>query len=107
LETFASGESLFPVGERDVDFFVIGAMPCTDFLGSDVCKDDKGFLLAGADSTICGHWPLTTRQPCALETWLSGVFVAGDCRSKTAKRVAVGDGALAVNCVHDFLGTYN
>jgi hypothetical protein len=40
-----------------------------------------------------------------LETSLPGVFVAGDCRSKTAKRVAfaVGDGALAVNCVQDFL----
>ncbi len=40
---------------------------------------------------------------------MPGLFVAGDCRSSTAKRVAfaVGDGALAVNCVHDYLGTYS
>ncbi|MCX6856080.1 MAG: FAD-dependent oxidoreductase [Verrucomicrobia bacterium] len=89
-------------------FIFIGATPCTDFLGDEICKDAKGFLLAGAESANCGSWPLTTRQPCTLETSMPGLFVAGDCRSSTAKRVAfaVGDGALAVNCVHDYLGTY-
>ena len=107
LENTATGETRIEASSGI--FIFIGATPCTDFLGDDVCKDDKGFILAGADSAICGHWPLTNRQPCSLETSLPGLFVAGDCRSKTAKRVAfaVGDGALAVNCVHEFLGTYS
>jgi thioredoxin reductase (NADPH) len=48
------------------------------------------------------------RLPEALETSLPGVFAGGDCRSGTTKRVAfaIGDGALAVTCVHNLLGTY-
>ena len=54
-----------------------------------------------------GTWPDPNRLPLALETSCSGIFAAGDCRSGTTKRVApaVGDGALAVTCVHDLLGT--
>jgi thioredoxin reductase (NADPH) len=107
LENTATGETCI---EASAGIFIfIGATPCTDFLGEDICKDAKGFLLAGAESANCGSWPLTSRQPCTLETSMPGVFVAGDCRSSTAKRVAfaVGDGALAVNCVHDYLGTYS
>jgi hypothetical protein len=46
--------------------------------------------------------------PEALETSLPGVFASGDCRSGTTKRVAsaIGDGALAVTCVHHLLGIY-
>ena len=106
LEDTATGETSSE--ESAGIFFFIGATPCTDFLGDALCKDEKGFLLAGAQSANCGAWPLASRQPCSLESSMPGVFVAGDCRSSTAKRVAfaVGDGALAVNCVHDFLGTY-
>ncbi|MGB8355902.1 MAG: FAD-dependent oxidoreductase [Chthoniobacteraceae bacterium] len=90
-------------------FVFIGATPCTDFLGDDVCKDERGFLKTGADVVACGKWPSKTRLPCILETSVPGIFAAGDCRSGTTKRVAfsVGDGSLAVNCVHDFLGTYD
>ena len=49
-----------------------------------------------------GAWPLTERAPCALETTIPRLFAAGDVRSSSTKRVgfAVGDGALAVACVH-------
>jgi len=106
LEDTATGE--FSVEDSAGIFIFIGATPCTAFLGDQLCKDPQGFLLTGADTAACGAWPLTTRQPCTLETSVPGVFVAGDCRARTAKRVAfaVGDGALAVNCVHDLLGTY-
>ncbi len=107
LENTATGEL---ITEDSAGVFVfIGATPCTGFLGDLVCKDAQGFILTGAESAACGVWPLQSRQPCALETSVPGVFVAGDCRSRTAKRVAfaVGDGALAVNCVHDYLGTYS
>ncbi len=89
-------------------FIFIGAVPCTDFLGDRFLRDDKGFLLTGQDVVAAGKWPSTERGPCVLETSCPGVFAAGDCRSRTTKRVAfaVGDGSLAVTCVHDFLGTY-
>ena len=53
-------------------------------------------------------WDGKTMSARALETSCPGIFAAGDCRSGTTKRVAsaVGDGALAVTCVHDLLGTY-
>jgi thioredoxin reductase (NADPH) len=89
-------------------FRFIGAAPCTDFLGDRISKDEKGFLIAGAELVAKGTWPDPNRLPHALETSCPGIFAAGDCRSGTTKRVAsaVGDGALAVTCVHDLLGTY-
>jgi thioredoxin reductase (NADPH) len=49
-----------------------------------------------------GRWPLADREPCPLETTLPGVLAAGDIRAGSTKRVgfAVGDGSLAVTCVH-------
>jgi thioredoxin reductase (NADPH) len=78
------------------------------FLGDAVLKDDKGFVVTGCELITSGKWPLRDRAPKPLETSCPGIFVAGDCRSRTTKRVAfaVGDGALAVTCVHDLLGTY-
>ncbi|HZM03857.1 MAG TPA: FAD-dependent oxidoreductase [Candidatus Saccharimonadales bacterium] len=89
-------------------FIFIGATPCTGFVGESIRKDDKGFILTGAEAGASKAWSLTDRSPRALETCCPGVFAAGDCRSRTTKRVAfaVGDGAFAVTCVHDFLGTY-
>ena len=84
-------------------FILIGATPCTDFLGDRISKDEKGFLITGAELIAKGTWLDPNRVPLALET-----SFPGDCRSGTTKRVAsaVGDGALAVTCVHDLLGTY-
>jgi thioredoxin reductase (NADPH) len=89
-------------------FIFIGAVPCTDFLGDRVLKDEKGFILTGTEAGDRGVAPYLERSPCPLETSCPGIFAAGDCRSRTTKRVAfaVGDGALAVTCVHEFLGTY-
>jgi thioredoxin reductase (NADPH) len=86
-------------------FVFIGAKPRTDFLPASIARDDKGFLLTGSDVALLPSWT-EPRPPCTLETTLPGVFAAGDCRSGTTKRVAfaIGDGALAVTSVHNFLG---
>jgi thioredoxin reductase (NADPH) len=87
-------------------FVFIGASPRTDWLGDDVQRDDKGFLVTGPELSTAGRWPLT-RPPFALETSLPGVFAAGDVRLDSMKRVAsaVGEGAMAVYLVHRYLAT--
>src|ERR1700676_2260365 len=88
-------------------FIFIGAKPRTDFLPPELARDDKGFVLTGPAVAKLASWK-EQRLPEALETSLPGVFAGGDCRSGTTKRVAfaIGDGALAVTCVHNLLGTY-
>lgn len=88
-------------------FIFIGARPRTDFLPPELARDGKGFALTGPDVVAAGRWS-EARAPEPLETSLPGVFASGDCRSGTTKRVAfaIGDGALAVTCVHNLLGTY-
>ncbi|RPE37611.1 thioredoxin reductase (NADPH) [Streptomyces sp. Ag109_O5-1] len=89
-------------------FVFIGAAPLTDWLGDTVLRDGRGFILAGPDLTADGRppagWELD-RPPYHLETSIPGVFVAGDARSESAKRVAsaVGEGAMAVMLVHRYL----
>jgi thioredoxin reductase (NADPH) len=106
IETVATSETT--VEDSCAAFILIGATPCTDFLGDRISKDEKGFLITGAELIAKGTWLDPNRVPLALETSFPGIFAAGDCRSGTTKRVAsaVGDGALAVTCVHDLLGTY-
>jgi thioredoxin reductase (NADPH) len=70
-----------------------------------IARDPRGFVLAGPDlGTEPEGWPLD-RAPYHLETSVPGVFVAGDVRSESAKRVAsaVGEGAMAVMLVHRYL----
>ena len=96
------------VREETAGLFVfIGAKPRTDFLPPGLLRDEKGFALAGAAVAASADWT-ERRPPEPLETSLPGVFACGDCRSGTTKRVAfaIGDGALAVTCVHNLLGTY-
>ncbi|MEV7387094.1 FAD-dependent oxidoreductase [Streptomyces sp. NPDC091215] len=89
-------------------FVFIGAAPLTDWLGDTVLRDGRGFILAGPDLTADGRppagWELD-RPPYHLETSIPGVFVAGDARAESAKRVAsaVGEGAMAVMLVHRYL----
>jgi thioredoxin reductase (NADPH) len=85
-------------------FVMIGAEPCTDFVGSMLAVDDKGFVLCGSAARERG-WSDSSREPYLLETVRPGVFVAGDVRSESTKRVAgaVGDGALAVRFAHQVL----
>jgi thioredoxin reductase (NADPH) len=83
-------------------FVFIGAEPGGSWLPSAVARDPLGYVLTGVDALKSGRWPLTTREPCPLETTVPGILAAGDIRSGSTKRVgfAVGDGSLAVTCVH-------
>jgi thioredoxin reductase (NADPH) len=83
----------------------IGAQPRTDWLeDAGIARDDHGFVLAGPDLRDKVGWTLD-RPPHHLETSVPGVFVAGDVRSDSAKRVAaaVGEGSMAVMLVHRYL----
>jgi thioredoxin reductase (NADPH) len=83
-------------------FVFIGAEPHVGFLPDSVARDNLGYLLTGADAAHTGRWPLMEREPCPLETTLPGLLAAGDVRAASTKRVgfAVGDGSLAITCVH-------
>lgn len=87
-------------------FVFIGAVPVTRFLGEEVARDGAGFLLTGS-GLPAGKWPRADRVPLPLETSVPGLLAAGDCRAGSTKRVAfaIGDGALAVTCLHELFGT--
>jgi thioredoxin reductase (NADPH) len=99
-------------GQQVVDcghlFVYIGAAPLTDWLPGSVVRDSSGFVMTGPDLMVGGDRPLSwdlERDPYLLESSIPGVFVAGDVRSQSVKRVAsaVGEGALAVTLVHRYL----
>ncbi|MDX6206864.1 MAG: thioredoxin reductase [Frankiales bacterium] len=90
-------------------FVFIGALPRTEWLGDDVRRDGRGFVLTGPDLLDDEQrpppgWPLA-RDPYLLESSVPGIFVAGDVRAESVKRVAsaVGEGALAVTLIHRYL----
>jgi thioredoxin reductase (NADPH) len=91
-------------------FVFIGADPHTEWLRGSVAVDDGGYILTGHDAAAAcaGGDPRdgASRSPQLLETSLAGVFAAGDVRSGSTQRVAaaVGDGAIAIRQVHQFLG---
>jgi thioredoxin reductase (NADPH) len=90
-------------------FIFIGAQPNTEWLADSLARDDHGFIIAGPDLRAPGvrpPWPLE-RAPLLLESSLPGVFVAGDVRHQSIKRVAgaVGDGSMSVQFVHQYIGT--
>jgi thioredoxin reductase (NADPH) len=91
-------------------FIFIGAAPGTEWLAGVIERDEKGFLLSGPDLMRDGKppklWPLE-RDPWLLEASIPGIFVAGDVRYRSIKRVAsgVGEGANAVQFVHQYLST--
>jgi thioredoxin reductase (NADPH) len=88
-------------------FVFIGATPRTDWLENTVRRDEKKFILSG-DDVRCDvaqwpEWPLE-REPYRLETSTPGIFVAGDVRKGSVKRLAsaVGEGAMAVQFIHQY-----
>jgi thioredoxin reductase (NADPH) len=89
-------------------FIFIGAEPQTEWLDGVLRRDDHGFLLSGPELVVDRRRPagFDDRDPWPLETNVPGVFVAGDVRSDSVKRVAsaVGEGAMAVTLVHRYLG---
>jgi thioredoxin reductase (NADPH) len=106
LRNTASGDT--ETVDAQLLFLFIGAAPLTDWLDGVVVRDSAGFVVSGPDLAVGGErprgWELD-RMPYHLETSVPGVFVAGDARSESAKRVAsaVGEGALAVMLVHRYL----
>ena len=104
-----------PEGERRVPatslFVFIGAAPRTEWLPPQILRDDKGFVLAGPDlrshGKLAAAWK-EPREPFLLETSVPGVFVAGDLRHGSVKRVAsaVGEGSIAVQFVHQYLAGF-
>lgn len=96
-------------GERqtvpaDVLFIFIGAAPRTEWVDNVIARDEQGYILCGPPRPK--GWPLD-RDPYFLETNVPGVFVAGDVRRDSMKRIAsaVGEGAMAVYFVHQYLGS--
>jgi thioredoxin reductase (NADPH) len=89
-------------------FVFIGAAPYTEWLGDAIVRDSHGFVRTGPDLLAEGRRPAgwnLDRDPLYLESSVPGVFVAGDVRSQSVKRVAsaVGEGAMAVTLVHRYL----
>jgi thioredoxin reductase (NADPH) len=105
LKTGDGEERMVPA---DALFILIGARPYTDWVKADILKDERGFIVTGRDLLIRenfkSEWPLR-RDPYLLETCSPGIFAAGDVRSGAMNRVAsaVGEGAMAVSFVHQYL----
>lgn len=89
-------------------FSMIGARPCTSWLPPEILTDEKGFILTGAAVAGEPAWRECGRPPFAFEASRPGIFAAGDVRSGSVKRcsAAVGEGSMAVENVHQMLGTY-
>lgn len=91
-------------------FLFIGVMPQTGWVAGVLERDEHGFLLTGPDLPGDGERPrgwMLDRDPYLLETNVPGVFVAGDVRHGSTKRIAtaVGEGAIAVRFVHEYLSS--
>ncbi|MGA3227852.1 MAG: FAD-dependent oxidoreductase [Acidobacteriaceae bacterium] len=104
-----------PGGDETVEatglFIFIGAAPNTDWLPDTIMRDSNGFLLSGNDLKVDGkmakNWN-QPRDPYLLETSVPGIFVAGDVRHGSIKRVAsaVGEGSISVQFIHQYLAHF-
>ena len=88
-------------------FIFIGAAPCTEWLQEALPLDEKGYVLTGDLVRALENrhkWPLD-RDPFLFETAVPGVFVAGDTRHGSVKRIAsgVGEGSVCVQMIHEYL----
>jgi thioredoxin reductase (NADPH) len=91
-------------------FIFVGAVPHSQFLDGVVRRTPRGFVLTGPDLRVDGEWPpewQLERDPLPMETSVPGIFAAGDVREGVVRRVAsaVGQGAVAVALVHQYLET--
>ncbi len=89
-------------------FSMIGAKPCTNWLPPEIECDENGFVKTGPSIANAPAWKDAGRAPGPHETSCPGIFAAGDVRSGSVKRcaAAVGEGGMAVEGVHQALGTY-
>jgi len=92
-------------------FIYAGAVPRTEWLDGVVERDAQGYVISGQhllqrESRRPKGWNVD-RDPYYLETSVPGIFVAGDVRHRSAKGVTsgVGEGAMAVKLVHEYLST--
>jgi thioredoxin reductase (NADPH) len=90
--------------------FYVGAIPYTDWLGGIVARDAQGYIFSGTHLMREGKRPsgwTPDREPFMLETSVPGIFVAGDVRHASTKGVTsgVGEGAMAVKLIHQYLST--
>ena len=85
-------------------FIFIGQQPHTAWLDGVVARDERGYVLTGPSVGREQGWSLD-RPPFLLESSLPGLFAAGDVRHDSVKRIAsaVGEGAMAVALVHQYL----
>ena len=102
------GDSVCPTSGL---FIFIGAAPLTEWLPKGVMRDSNGFVLSGPDLKVEGKLPKCwkeEREPYLLETSIPGIFVAGDVRRGSAKRVAsaVGEGSISVQFMHQYLAKF-
>ncbi|MGZ4988134.1 MAG: FAD-dependent oxidoreductase [Limisphaerales bacterium] len=86
-----------------------GAVPRTAWLAGVVERDELGYIISGQH--FAGKRPAgwtEDRDPFYLETSVPGIFVAGDVRHRSTKGVTsgVGEGAMAVKMVHQYLGLH-
>jgi thioredoxin reductase (NADPH) len=93
----------------DALFIYAGAIPHTDWIAGMVERDAQGYLISGQHLMLEGKRPTgwtADRDPFYLETSVPGIFVVGDVRHRSAKGVTsgVGEGAMAVKLVHQYLG---
>ena len=91
-------------------FLFIGAVPHSDLVAGVVERNEAGFIITGQDLIRAGKKPQSwklQRDPYLLETSVPGIFAAGDVRHNAVRRVAsaVGEGAIAVSLVHQYLKT--
>jgi thioredoxin reductase (NADPH) len=96
LENTKTGERR--VVRTSAIFSMIGALPCTEWLPSEIERDEKGFIKTGSLVAGAPAWKESKRSPAPLETSLPGIFAAGDVRSGSVKRcaAAVGEGGMAI-----------
>ena len=92
-------------------FIFIGAAPVTGWLPEEIMRDPHGFVLSGSDLKVDGKAPRRwkeEREPYLLESSMPGIFVAGDVRHGSVKRVAsaVGEGSIAVQFMHQYLARF-
>jgi thioredoxin reductase (NADPH) len=100
-----------PDGEKDLElaalFVFIGQQPRTDWMEGIVLRDGAGFVVTGSGLLESGKPPAgwgLDREPYLLESSVPGIFAAGDVRFRSVKRIAsaVGEGAMAVQFVHQY-----